>query len=373
MTVVAILGAGVMGSALTVPLADNGHDVRLVGTHLDRDIVDSARARHVHPGLNGELPASVKAFQVDDAPEAFAGAEIVLSGVNSFGVRWASEQLARLLPDDALVIAIAKGLEAGEDGQLRILPDVLAGSWSQSQRAGAPVSAITGPSIAGEVAVRRDTCVVFAGRDQGALEQLAAAFRTDAYRVWTSTDLVGCEVCAAMKNCYALAVGVAEGVLEARGSSDDPDRMHNYESALFAQGAIEMRQMVALLGGSRETSAWLPGVGDMYVTSTGGRNVRLGRLLGAGLRFDEASAELGHPTLEGAAAIREIGGALAKLRDRGIVEPGDFPLLRHLHEVIALERPVEMPWSSFFGGGFRSAADGADVSVGSGAMRSEGD
>jgi glycerol-3-phosphate dehydrogenase (NAD(P)+) len=111
-----------------------------------------------------------------------------------------------------------------------------------------------------------------------------------------------------------------------------------------------MRQMVAVLGGNPETTRALPGVGDMYVTSTGGRNVRVGRLVGAGIPFTEASAELGNPTLEGAAAIREIGGALPKLSERGIVGSDDFPLLRHLYEVIEHERPVDMPWSSFFGG-----------------------
>jgi glycerol-3-phosphate dehydrogenase (NAD(P)+) len=357
MTTVAILGSGVMGSALAVPLVDNGHEVRLVGTHLDREIIDSVKTGGVHPGLDEPLPPSVRAYQLEEAPDAFAGAEIVLSGVNSFGVHWASEQLARLLPDAALVIAIAKGLEAGEDGELRILPEVLTECWSEEQRAGHCVCAITGPSIAGEVAVRRETCVVFAGRDERALDRLAAAFRSDTYRVWTSIDLVGCEVCAALKNCYALAIGFAEGVLEARGASDRPDRMHNYEAALFAQGVVEMRRMVELLGGRPETADWLPGVGDMYVTSTGGRNVRVGKLLGTGMPFDEASAKLGNPTLEGAAAIREIGEALSKLTDRGLVGPEEFPLLRHLYEVIALERPIEMPWGSFSGGDVGGARD----------------
>lgn len=352
MTTVAILGSGVMGSALAVPLVDNGHEVRLVGTHLDREIIDSVKTGSVHPGLNEPLPPSVRAYQLEEAPEAFAGAEIVLSGVNSFGVHWASEQLARLLPDAALVIAIAKGLEADDDGELRTLPEVLTERWSEAQRAGHSVCAITGPSIAGEVAARRETCVVFAGRDERVLDRLAATFCTDTYRVWTSIDLVGCEVCAALKNCYALAIGLAEGVLEARGASDRSDRMHNYEAALFAQGAVEMRRMIELLGGRPETADWLPGVGDMYVTSTGGRNVRVGKLLGGGMPFDKASAELGNPTLEGAAAIREIGEALPKLTNRGLVGPEEFPLLRRLYEVTALERPVEMPWGSFFGGDF---------------------
>jgi glycerol-3-phosphate dehydrogenase (NAD(P)+) len=300
--------------------------------------------------LDGQLPVSVKAYQLAEASEAFAGAEIVLSGVNSFGVRWAGEQLAGLLSDGALVIAIAKGLEAGADGDLRILTDVLTESWSGSQRASHSVSAIAGPSIAREVAARHDTCVVFAGRDQAALDRLASTFRTATYRVWTSTDLVGCEVCAALKNCYALGVGLAEGVLQTRRVSDRADRMHNFEAALFAQGAAEMRQMVALLGGNPDAAGWLPGVGDRYVTSIGGRSVRMGRLLGAGARFDEASERLGHPTLEGAAAIREIGEALPKLAMRGMVGTEDFPLLRHLYEVIAQGLPVAIPWSSFFGG-----------------------
>ena len=350
MTRVAILGTGVTCTALSVPLADNGHDVRLVGTHLDREIIDSIKTSSVHPGVGELLPASVKAYQLEEAPEAFAGAEIVLSGVNSFGVRWAGELLAGLLPDGALVIAIAKGLAAGPDGELRILTDVLTDSWSGSQRASHSVAAIAGPMIAGEVAARRDTCVVFAGRDQAALDRLASAFRTDTYRVWTSTDLVGCEVCAALKNCYALGVGLAHGVLETPGTSEGPDRLHNYEAALFAQGAAEMRHMAALLGGNPDTAGWLPGVGDMYVTSIGGRNVQVGRLLGAGARFEEASARLGHPTLEGAAAIREIGEALPKLASRGMVSPEDFPLLRHLYEVIALDHPLDIPWRAFFGG-----------------------
>jgi glycerol-3-phosphate dehydrogenase (NAD(P)+) len=350
MASVVILGSGIMGSALAVPLTDNGHDVRLVGTHLDRDIVESVKASGVHPGLGVQLPASVRAHQLEEAEAAFAGAEIVLSGVNSFGVRWAGEQLAKLLEPGMLVIAIAKGLEATDDGDLRILPEVLAEPWSDDLRSSTPVSAIVGPSIAGEVAVRHDTCVVFAGPEQEALDRLAAAFRTDRYHVWTSTDLVGCEACAAIKNCYALGVGLAAGVLEARGGSDGAYRMHDYEAALFAQGADELRRMVAVLGGRPETAGGLAAVGDMYVTSAGGRNIRVGKLLGAGVPFAEAWARLDHITLEGAAAIRVIGGVLPRLTERGVVGADEFPLLRHLHEVVELDRPVQMPWERFFGG-----------------------
>lgn len=349
MTNVAILGSGVMGSALTFPLSDNGHDVRLVGTHLDREIIDSIRATGVHPGLERKLPESVRPFHVEEIAAAFDGVELIVSGVNSFGVRWAGQRIATLLEPGMLVIAIAKGMAASENGDLRILPDVLAEQVAPELRSRIPWAAIGGPSIAGEVAARRDTCVVFTGREQAALNRLAATFRTGWYHVWTSTDLVGVEVSAAMKNCYAVGVGFAEGVLDRLGQADSPDRNHNYEAALFAQGAVETSQMVRLLGGRPETPSGLAGVGDMFVTATGGRNLRVGRLVGGGLHFSDARARMGSITLEGAAAIRAIGGALPKLTDRGIIGPEDFPLMRHLHAVVGQDRPPRIPWSAFFG------------------------
>jgi glycerol-3-phosphate dehydrogenase (NAD(P)+) len=347
---IVIVGSGVMGSALAVPLADNGHDVRLVGTHLDRAIIDAIRATGVHPGLDRELPASVRAYQLEELEAVAEDAEIVLSGVNSAGVGWAGERLAPLLRPGQLVITIAKGVVAEENGDLRLLPEVLAAPVPADVCERVGWAAIIGPSIAGEVAARRETCVVFCGTDDTVLDRLAAAFRTDWYHVWTSTDLVGGEICAAAKNCYALGIGLAEGELERRGEAASPDRIHNYEAALFAQSAVEIRQWVSLCGGNTDTASWLPGVGDLYVTSTGGRNVRVGNLLGTGLGFADAAARLGNPTLEGAAAIMVFGDALSKLTERGVVTESDFPLMRHLYEVIGQQRPLNMPWSRFFGG-----------------------
>jgi glycerol-3-phosphate dehydrogenase (NAD(P)+) len=347
---VVILGAGVMGSAMAVPLADNGHDVRLVGTHLDREIIDAIRSTGAHPGLGRELPSAVRAHQLEEAEAAFAEAEIVVSGVNSVGVEWAGGRLAALLRPGQLVIAVSKGVRAEENGDLRILPDVLAEAVPADVREQVGWAAIIGPAIAGEVAARRDTCVVFCGRDEAVVDRLAETFRTGWYHVWTSTDFVGGEICAATKNCYALGIGLAEGEIERRGEGDSPDRAHNYEAALFAQSVTEIRRWAVLFGGDPETALWLPGVGDLYVTSTGGRNVRVGRLLGSGLGFADAAARLGNPTLEGAAAIEVFGDALGRLTERGVVGADEFPLMRHLYEVIALERPVDIPWSRFFGG-----------------------
>lgn len=351
MTTVSVLGSGIMATALAFPLADNGNEVRLTGTHLDREIIDSIQRTSVHPGLDLKVPEGVRAYQLEDAEEAFDGAEVAMSGVNSFGVHWAGKQLASLLRPGMDVIAVTKGLEADGDGNLRILPDVLADEIPPELREQVSWSAIVGPAIAGEVAVRHDTCVTFTGLDADVLDKLSATFRTGYYHVWASTDFIGCEVCAAVKNCYAFGGGFMDGLLDAEGKSQARYRRYNYGSALFAQAACELEQWMQLLGGEPETPRGLPGIGDMLVTSMGGRNVKAGRFVGAGVPFSKVRDErMKGVTLEGVAAIGVVGGALERLTERGVVEGGDFPLMRHLYEVVALDEPLDMPWSSFFGG-----------------------
>ena len=350
MTTIAVLGAGVMASALTNPARDNGHEVRLIGTHLDDHIIDSIKATRVHPVLKVALDENVQPYYFTEAAQAVAGADVVMVGVNSFGIDWAGEQLARLLEPGQKVLVITKGLQADADGTLRILPHVL-------QRAVGPIadrvtwSAIVGPCIAGELAVRRPSCVVFAGEDRASLDFLAELYGTDYYHVWTSTDFVGHEVGAATKNVYAFGAGFAPGILKARGEQDAPYVMFNYSAALFAQGSREIHQFIELLGGDPKTGDGLAGVGDMLVTSLGGRNVRAGEYVGQGVPFSEVrDVHMKGITLEGVAAVGVIGAALEKLTARGVVRPEDFPLARYLYRVVTQDEPLNLPWGSFFGG-----------------------
>lgn len=351
MTTVAVLGAGIMASALTFPLAENGNDVRLVGTHLDRDLIDSLQRTGVHPGLGLAVNPAVRAYQLEDAPRAFEGADVAMSGVNSFGVHWAGRQFARLLRPGMRVLSITKGMEADDEGTLRILPDVMRSLVPADVADGVTWSAVVGPSIAGEVAVHRDTCVVFCGEDQVSLDGLADLFRTPYYHVWTSTDFVGHEVGAAVKNIYAFAAGFGQGLLDREGEAEARYRRFNYGAAVFAEGQKEIRQFVSMLGGRPETADGLGGVGDMFVTSMGGRNVRAGRYVGAGIPFSEVRGRLMKGvTLEGVHAISVIGAALERLTERGLVGASDFPLCRHLYRVVEQDAPIDMPFEEFFGG-----------------------
>lgn len=350
MATIAVLGAGIMASALSVPLTENGHRVRLVGTHLDREIIDQIRSTGIHPGLGIRLPQGVSAYQLEEAAEAFDGVEHVMSGVNSFGVTWAGAKLNHLIRPGTRIICLAKGMVADQDGNLSILPDVLAAELDPKLRSKVTISAIAGPSIAGEVAVRRHTSVVFTGLDETVLTEWRQMFATEFYHVWTSTDLIGVEVCAATKNCYAFGAGLMAGVLDDLNSSAAGQYQNfNFGAAIFGQAAVEMMQFMALCGGQQMTPIGLPGIGDCFVTSMGGRNVRCGRLVGAGMSFSQARATMQGVTLEGVAAIGVIGGALAKLTSRAVIKKTDFPLLRHLYEIVALDQPVNVPWNSFFG------------------------
>ena len=116
MAKVTILGAGLMGTAVAWPLADNGHDVRLVGTHLDAPIIKSCLDRGWHPKLKRHLPDGIMPYYVEELPKALEGADLIVSGVNSLGVRWLAHTLGPLLWPGATIIAVTKGLEAGRDG-----------------------------------------------------------------------------------------------------------------------------------------------------------------------------------------------------------------------------------------------------------------
>ena len=349
---IAVVGAGNMGTAVTWPLCDNGHRVRLVGTHLDADIIRSCLEARYHPRLRRRLPDGVQPYYIEQIAEALDGVDVIVSGVNSLGVHWIGRTLAPLLRPGMTIITVTKGLEADLEGGLRILPDVLAGELPPALREQVPIAAIAGPCLAAELAVRRACAVVFASRDEAALYRLRDLFRNDYYHVWLSTDVVGVEACAALKNAYTLAVGAAGGMLDRAGGPDELGvAMHNLAAAVFGASAWEMAQVLALMGGRPENMVGLPWAGDHFVTVTGGRTYRLGRLLGRGLTYTQARDELGEPTLEGAFVVQQASQALSAWEARRLIGPDDLPLLRMLCRAITQDKPVHIPWDDLFGRG----------------------
>lgn len=350
MAKIAVLGAGVMGSAFTIPLAENGHAVHLVGTHLDGDIIEEIHQSHVHPRLKSRLVETVKPYTWDRLDEAMAGTDLVVLGVNSLGIDWAADVLGPLLTPDIPVLGLTKGL-AGDGRRLSILPEIFRNGLPAAYRDQVNINAVGGPSIAGELAAHRHTCVVITGPDQSSLDKLAGWLRTPYYHIWTNTDIVGIEVCVAMKNVYALAVGLVIGLLEKDGTADNGAVMFNLAAAIFAQGLQEMHYIVGHMGGNQENVYRLPGAGDLYVTAQGGRNCRMGRYLGLGIPYSEAKVKyMSEDTIEGAQLAQAIGPTVEAMIGRGDLTGERLPLLQTMINIVCHDAPVEIPWDKFFVG-----------------------
>jgi hypothetical protein len=141
---IVVLGAGVMGSAFTMPLADNGHRVKLVGTHLDADIIEEIHETRVHPRLGSQLRAVVTPYTYDRLGEALQGVDLVVIGVNSLGIDWAGEMLRDTLPAGTPLLFLTKGL-SGEGDRLELLPHRLRRHLTPVQQRSTPLLAVGGP------------------------------------------------------------------------------------------------------------------------------------------------------------------------------------------------------------------------------------
>ncbi len=342
MSVLTYIGAGQMASALTFPTIENGHEVRLVGTPLDRDIIDEARKSRYHITLKRTLPEGIKYYQIEEVEEALKGADVVLCGVSSFGIDWFADEIIPILPESAPVISVTKGMFDNEDGTLKTYVDY----FKERTPAGKKLSfnAIGGPCTSYELADHDDSHVAFCGEDMEVLKMLKETFETDYYHISLSTDVVGVECAVAMKNAYALGVALAVGLAEKRDGKIGAVH-YNSQAALFGQGIREMTKLIKITGGGPENIIF--GGGDLYVTVFGGRTRKIGTLLGRGLSFEEAMEELKGETLESIVISTRTARAVRKLAERNIVKLEDFPLLMHVDEIINQGKEVNLPWKEF--------------------------
>jgi glycerol-3-phosphate dehydrogenase (NAD(P)+) len=336
-----------MGSALCVPLADRGHDVRLIGTPLDATIIAALKGVGQHPGLQLALPAGVRFHAADELEVAGADADAFVLGVSSAGIGWAAQVLGPLLARQARPVAmVSKGLELASDG-LHVLTEAFARAVAPLAPGCRPV-AVCGPCIAGELARRVPTLVVLTGRDIAVARGFAAWLETDYYHPRVSSDVLGVQLCAALKNAYAMGVGLGAGLHERQGGERGSSvALHNYEAAVFAQAVVEMGAFMSALGGDTASVWGLAGCGDLTVTCNGGRTGRFGALLGRGHRAEEARALMPGVTLECLDVLGVLDRALAA-DVLGGLRRADLPLLAHLIEIGLNDAALAMPLSEFF-------------------------
>ena len=302
-----VLGTGGWGTAISQILCDNGHETYL-WSHNPAKAAEMAKTRE-NPLLKGAILP--EALHITGDLDCLRGADLVVSAPPSFAVRETAKKMAPYLTEKTVVVSVSKGIE--RDTNLRLSQVI-----GEEIRNICKVVALSGPSHAEEVGIRMPTGCVSACPDVTAARFVQDAFMNDYFRVYTSGDIVGVELAAALKNVIALSCGVCDGL----GYQD------NTKALLMTRAMAEITRLGEKLGGSRQTFGGLAGMGDLIVTCTSmhSRNRRAGILIGQGKTPQEAMEEVG-AVVEGYFAALSIH----QLSQRESVE---MPISRCAYEVL---------------------------------------
>ena len=286
----AVIGSGAWGTALALVLLENGHEVTL-WSHTQSEC-DALRQNRENPMLKGvPLP---EALELTTDLACVKGCQVIVLVTPSFAVRDTARKLAALADPGTPVVLASKGIEKGSS---LLLHQVVVQEVGER----CPVVVLSGPSHAEEVGRQVPTAVVVASEDRQAAVLVQDLFMNQRLRIYTSPDIVGVEIGAAMKNVIALCAGCCDGM----GYGD------NTKAMLMTRGLTEIARLGVAMGARKETFAGLAGVGDLIVTCTSmhSRNRRAGILLGQGKSIRQAMEEMGGAVVEGyyaAASAKEL-------------------------------------------------------------------
>ena len=306
---IGVLGAGTWGMALTRMLALEGHAVT-VWSALEKEI-DEFSATRRHPNLPGMVIPDAVAF-TKDIQSVCQGMDILLFAVPSPFVRATAAKAAPYVAAGQVIVDVAKGIEADT---LFTMTQIIA---DEIKNPGVKLVALSGPTHAEEVAKDLPTTIVSASEDLKAAQLVQEVFSNTCMRVYTNEDVIGVELCGAMKNIMALGSGIALGL----GYGD------NAKAALISRGMAEITRLGIAMGCNAHTFYGLAGVGDLIVTATSvhSRNNRCGMLLGQGVAPEEAVKQVGM-VVEGIHAL----SAAMRLMERYQV---DMPIVRAVNAVV---------------------------------------
>ena len=347
MSKIVIIGAGAMGTAFAFPCLDNNHDINIVGTHLENDFIDHLnKNKRLHPGLNTEIPKGINILKFDQFDSIFkSNVDLIVLGISSKGIEWVADQLFRIYKNKKLpdILMLTKGLSIYQNNY-ELLVDKLERLLSSKGIKEINISAVGGPCLATGLANRVHSSVVIANKDVSTAKKIASMLNTNYYHTSFSDDLHGVEVCAAVKNIFSMAVGAAKGLCSTNASNEIREKNYlNTSSALIKQSVQEMEIFVEHLRGKKETVKGLAGLGDLYVSSGGGRNSKMGSYIGEGMTFSEAKkSKMEKVTVEGADLAIEIGKKVNEDFDKK-----KLPLMLGMINAIIEDKKLEFDWQYF--------------------------
>ena len=308
---IAVIGAGNWGTALSLTLANLGHDVRLWA--YEQEVVRSIRARRENalfmPGV--QLPTSVQ--PTNALGEALEGAATVLSVMPSHVCHALYEQMLGHLRPEMIFVSATKGLDTERLMRMSEVIKSVVGARFPPR-----VVALSGPTFAREVARGDPTAIVAASEDREAARLIQREFSSPALRLYTSTDVAGVELGGSLKNVIAIAAGVVEGL----------GLGHNPAAALITRGLAEITRLAEACGARRETLAGLAGLGDLVLTCTGSlsRNRTVGVELGKGQKLADIVGAM-RMVAEG---VKTTYAAVALARRHGV----EMPITEQVHRLL---------------------------------------
>ena len=274
MASIGVIGAGSWGTALAVLLCGNGHEVTLWS--IIEDEVHTLQTKRENPDKLPGVKLPEKIEVTSDLEKAISGKQVLVLAVPSPYVRSTAHTMKPYVAEGQIIVNVAKGIE---EDSLKTLSQVIEEEIPQ-----ALVAVMSGPSHAEEVGRGIPTTIVVGAHDRKTAEYLQGIFMNEGFRVYTSPDVLGIELGAALKNVVALAAGIADGL----GYGD------NTKAALITRGIAEIARLGTAMGGKVETFSGLSGIGDLIVTcaSMHSRNRRAGILIGKGYSYEEAMKEV---------------------------------------------------------------------------------
>ncbi len=305
---IGIVGAGSWGTALAVLLANNGHDVT-VWSYNSSEVLELSHSFENKRKLPGVIIPSSVSF-TDDVAFAVKSKDVVITVVPSIHIKNTAKLIAPYISEEQVIVNASKGIDSKT---LMTISEQI-----QTEIPNVQVAVLSGPSHAEEVGKGLPTTCVIGANSECVAKSLQEIFMSDVFRVYTSTDIVGIEVGASLKNVIALAAGIADGL----GYGD------NTKAALITRGIAEITRLGVKMGGKPETFAGLAGIGDLIVTcaSQHSRNRRAGVLIGQGYSAEDAMKEV-NMVVEGVYSAR---AALALARKYG----ESMPIVEQINEVL---------------------------------------
>jgi glycerol-3-phosphate dehydrogenase (NAD(P)+) len=318
----AVLGAGSWGTTFAQVLCDAGNEVVLWCRR--PEVAQSIEASHEnHERLPG-ITLTDALHATADPAEALDGAEIVVLAVPAQSLRANLTGWRDLLPADALLVSLMKGVEHGTCERMSEVIGQVTGAGPER------IGVVSGPNLAREIAARQHSATVVACSDEQTADQLQKACHTAYFRPYTNPDVIGCELGGAVKNVIALAVGIAVGM----GLGD------NTRAMLITRGLAEIARLGAAAGADQHTFAGLAGMGDLIASCSSplARNRAFGEKLGRGIPLAEVMAGT-NQTAEGVASCEPV---LQLARASGVEMPITEVMVAVMHEGMDIGQAVLM-------------------------------